>query len=136
MLHGVNHGGDAVTQQAKADLQVAYDEAAGQGPPAPILADLGGQTLAPGVYGSASTLALTGTLTLDAGGDPAAVFVFQAGSTLITASSSSFRLRAGPNFVVLTSLALVMTLVGVATILLITKSAARPCPRCRSWPPF
>lgn len=44
------------------------------------------------------------------------MFVFQAVSTLITASSSSFRFRAGPNFVVLTSLTLVMALVGGAPI--------------------
>jgi hypothetical protein len=34
-------------------------------------------------------MGLTGAVTLDAGGDPDAVFIFQAGSTLTTASSSS-----------------------------------------------
>ena len=43
----------------------------------------------------ASSLGLTGTLTLDAQGDPNAVFVFQAGSTLITASASQVRLVNG-----------------------------------------
>ena len=44
---------------------------------------------------SPSSLGLTGTLTLDAQGDPNAVFVFQAGSTLITASASRVKLVNG-----------------------------------------
>ncbi|MBA3233358.1 MAG: DUF3494 domain-containing protein [Propionibacteriales bacterium] len=92
---GANHGGDAVTQQAKTDLVTAYNNAAGQGPASPIVADLGGQTLTPGVYNSASSIGLTGALTLDAGGNPSAVFVFQAGSTLTTASASSVNLING-----------------------------------------
>src|ERR1700693_5435409 len=43
---GTNHGGDAVTQSAKTDLVTAYNAAAGEGPTSPIVADLGGQTLA------------------------------------------------------------------------------------------
>jgi len=86
---GTNHAGDAVTQNAKNDLVTAYNDAAGQGPTTPIAGDLGGQTLSRGVYNSASSIGLTGALTLDAAGDPAAVFVFQAGSTLTTASASS-----------------------------------------------
>ena len=50
-------------------------------------ADLSGQTLVAGVYGN-GTLGLTGTVTLDAQGDPNTVFIFQAASTLITESSS------------------------------------------------
>jgi hypothetical protein len=46
-----------------------------------------GTTLKAGVYAS-PTLRLTGTLTLDAEGNPNAVFIFQAGSTLITAPNS------------------------------------------------
>jgi len=74
---------------AKADLVLAYDDAAGRIPVNTVSADLGGQTLVPGVYNSASSLGLTGTLTLDAENDPDAVFIFQAGSTLTTASASS-----------------------------------------------
>ncbi|MEP6812569.1 MAG: ice-binding family protein [Actinomycetota bacterium] len=94
-ITGTNHNGDSVTQQAKTDLVTAYDNAAGQGPTSPIAADLGGQTLVPGVYNSASSIGLTGTLTLNAGGDPNAVFVFQAGSALTTASGSSVSLTNG-----------------------------------------
>ena len=51
--------------------------------------DLAGQTLTAGVYNSASSIGLTGVLTLDGGGNPNAVWVFQAGSTLTTGSASS-----------------------------------------------
>ena len=86
IVSGDTHSADAVSLQAKADLATAYDAAAARTPATPVPADLGGRTLTPGVYGSASSLGLTGTVTLDAQGDPNAVFVFQAGSTLITAS--------------------------------------------------
>lgn len=94
-VHGTNHAGDAVTQGAKTDLVTAYNTAAGEGPTSPIAADLGGRTLKPGVYNSASSIGLTGTLTLDAGGNPDAAFVFQAGSTLTTASASQVKLVNG-----------------------------------------
>ena len=73
-------------QQAKADLKTAYNVAAAETPPHPIAADLGGQTLTGGVYNSATSMGLTGALTLDGQGDPDAVWVFQAGSTLTTAT--------------------------------------------------
>jgi hypothetical protein len=87
-VSGTNHAGDSVTQGAKTDLTTAYTTAAGEGPTTAIAADLVGQTLKPGVYNSASAVGLSGVLTLDAAGDPNAVWVFQAGSTLITASGS------------------------------------------------
>jgi subtilisin family serine protease len=81
--------------QAKADLVTAYDAAAAQAPATPVAAStLGGLTLTPGVY-SGGALDLTGTLTLDAQGNPAAVFIFQAASTLITASASQVKLING-----------------------------------------
>ncbi len=87
-LSGTNHAGDSVTQGAKTDLVTAYTTAAGEGPTTAIPADLVGQTLTPGVYNSAAAIGLSGVLTLDAAGDPNAVWVFQAGSTLITDSGS------------------------------------------------
>lgn len=51
--------------------------------------DLGGMTLTPGVYCFDSSAQLTGALTLNALGDPNAVFVFQTGSTLTTATNAS-----------------------------------------------
>ncbi len=93
-LTGTNHAGDAVTQQAKTDLVTAYDAAAASGPVASGFTDLGGLTLTTGVY-SGGALGLTGTLTLNAQGDPNAVFIFQAASTLITASGSTVSLVNG-----------------------------------------
>jgi hypothetical protein len=92
---GANHAGDAVTQQSKTDLITAYNVAAGEGPTNPVTADLGGLTLLPGVYNSASSMGLTGALTLNAQGDPNSVFVFQMGSSLTTASGSQVNLING-----------------------------------------
>jgi len=97
VLNGVNHADDAVTQTAKNDLVTAYNDAAGRPPTTtynPIF-DLGGQTLPPGVYRDPTSFGITGTLTLDAGGDQNAVWIFQAGSTLITAANSSIVLING-----------------------------------------
>ncbi len=95
-LDGELHETDAVAEQAKVDLVTAYDNAAGQPVTATIPTELGGQTLTAGVYDSAAgTFGITGTLTLDAQGDPNAVFIFQMASTLDTASASSVSLING-----------------------------------------
>jgi hypothetical protein len=86
--NGELHIADMAAAQAQTDLDNAYDNAATQGPTLPIVADLGGQTLTPGIYNSATSIGLTGELTLNGQGDPDAVFIFQAGSTLDTASAS------------------------------------------------
>jgi hypothetical protein len=91
---GVTHIANGEANQAQSDLVTAYDDAAGRAPTASASADLGGQTLVGGVY-VGPTLGITGTLTLDAQGDPDAVFIFQVGSTLITATSSSVSLIGG-----------------------------------------
>jgi type VI secretion system secreted protein VgrG len=84
------HVADAVAAQARNDLITAYAYAAGLVPALDLTGqDLGGMTLTPGVYSFDSSAQLTGTLTLDAQGDPNALFVFQMGSTLTTASNSS-----------------------------------------------
>ena len=59
--------------------------------------DLGGHTLTSGVYHFSSSAQLTGGLTLDAQSNPNAVFIFQMGSTLTTASGSSVILANGAN---------------------------------------
>lgn len=97
VLNGVNQGGDAVTQNAKNDLVSAFDNAAGRSATitySPIF-DLGGQTLTSGVYNDPTSFGLTGTLTLDAKGDKNAVFIFQTGSSLTTASNSKINLIGG-----------------------------------------
>lgn len=95
-LTGTNHFGDAVTQQAKADLVTAYNDAAGQAVSSQVATELGGTTKIAGVYDSAAgTFGITGTLTLDAEGDPNAVFIFKTASTLITAAASHVSLING-----------------------------------------
>lgn len=96
-LTGTNHAGDAVTQIAKSDLLTAYNDAAGRTVDVTYTGgfDLVGLTLTSGVYNDASSLFLSGTLTLDAQGNPDAVWIFQAGSTLITASDSLVNLING-----------------------------------------
>ncbi len=84
------HSADAVAAQAQTDLTTAYNAIL----TTPTLidltgTDLGGLTLTPGVYGFNSSAQLTGTLTLDAQGNPNAVFIFKIASTLTTASGSS-----------------------------------------------
>lgn len=89
---GATHAADAVALQAQSDVTIAYDALAAQAcPPANDKTgqDLGGQTLIEGVYCFSSSAQLTGALTLDAQGNAAAVFIFQIGSTLTTASNSS-----------------------------------------------
>ena len=96
VINGTIHAADAVCLQAQSDLTIAYNDAAGRAPTTvyPGVQDLGGLTLTPGVY-KATAFSITGQLTLDAQGDPNAVWIFQAGSTLITAPNSSVLLING-----------------------------------------
>jgi len=74
---------------AQADATTAYNYVVAQATTTDLTGqDLGGLTLTPGVYSFTATAALTGTLTLDAQGDPNAFFFFKIGSTLTTASLS------------------------------------------------
>ena len=92
-ISGAVHLSDAVAQLAKDDLVIAYNDANGRTPVMRIPTELGGTILTPGTYDSADgTFQITGTLTLDAQGDPDGVFVFKTASTLITASDSNIKL--------------------------------------------
>ena len=95
IVTGTPHFADAVALTAKNDGLAAYNMAASRPCTTTISGDLGGRTLTPGVYCSASSMGLTGTLTLDAQGDSNAVFIFQIGSTLTTASASQVRMING-----------------------------------------
>ncbi|MBF4621814.1 ice-binding family protein [Clavibacter sp. VKM Ac-2542] len=95
VVGGATHAADAAAGQAQSDLTTAYDDAAGRPTTAAVPADLVGSTLTPGVYTAGGPLANTGTVTLDAQGDPSAVFVIQAPSTLTTGSSSRVSLVNG-----------------------------------------
>ena len=96
VVGGTIHAGDAVAQQAQVDDTTAYNTLSGR----PITQnltgqDLGGKTLIAGVYGFNSSAQLTGTLTLNGQGNPNAVFIFNVGSTLTTASASHISLING-----------------------------------------
>ena len=87
---GVIHASDAVALQAQQDVTTAYNTLAGQACDHDLTGqDLGGLTLTPGVYCFSSAAQLTGTLTLNAQGNPDSVFVFQIVSTLTTASGAA-----------------------------------------------
>jgi len=93
---GTIHAADAVALQAQRDVTTAYNALAGQACDTVLTGqDLGGLTLTPGVYCYAAAAQLTGTLTLDAQGNPSAVFIFQIGSTLTTASNATVRVING-----------------------------------------
>jgi len=90
IVTGTIHAGDAVALQAQNDLTTAYNALTGAACTANMTGqDLGGLTLTPGVYCFSSSAPLNGVLTLDAQGDPNAVFIFQIGSTLLAAIDSS-----------------------------------------------
>jgi ice-binding like protein len=75
----------AVPMAAQGGLTTAYNTAASRPMTASVAGDLGGQILGPGVYKSTSTLAImNGNLTLDGGGNPQSVFIFQMVSSLTT----------------------------------------------------
>ncbi|MCJ7758120.1 MAG: ice-binding family protein [Gillisia sp.] len=92
---------DPIVEQAQLDLTTAYNEAQGRSLNAISLpGQLGGLTLTPGLYVNSSTSGISGTgpqgiLTLDAGGDPNAVWIFKMGSTLITDEGTSIVLAGG-----------------------------------------
>ena len=91
---GAIHINDVLAIKAKTDLVTAYDDAAGRIPVTRIASELGGKTLYPGVYDSKNGFfEITGTLTLDAQGDPDGVFIFKTESTLITAPGSNIELK-------------------------------------------
>jgi Ice-binding-like len=89
IVNGVVHSADAVAAKAKQDLNDAYKDAAGRsGAPITVAGDLGGRTLGPGLYYSATSLGLdSGDLTLDAAGDEDAIWVFQIGSSFVTTAN-------------------------------------------------
>lgn len=96
VVTGTIHAGDAAAASAQTDAHTAYANAAGQPCGTNLTGqNLGGLTLTPNVYCFSSSAFLTGTLTLDGQGNPNSVFIFQTGSTLITASASRVTLING-----------------------------------------
>ena len=90
--NGSTHITDAVAQQAQSDVTAAFVMLGIE----PTTLDMTGTDLGTlatplkaGVYRFTSAAALTGTLTLDAEGNPNAVFIFQIGTSLDAATSST-----------------------------------------------
>jgi hypothetical protein len=87
-LTGVEDADNAAAMTAQGDLTTAYNYAAAAPGGAVLPADIGGETLAPGVYKTTSaqpSLGITGDLTLSGNG----VYIFQIVSTLTTAANNS-----------------------------------------------
>ncbi|MFA7066506.1 MAG: ice-binding family protein, partial [Dysgonamonadaceae bacterium] len=102
---GIINGVQQITTPAAADAKLCLTEAYldGQGRSLNSISlpgNLGGLTLAPGLYTNSSTTGITGTgangiLTLDAQGNANAVWIFQIGSTLTTDPATSIVLAGG-----------------------------------------
>jgi len=93
---GVDHITDAAAAIAQSDLTIAFGDLGV--PTATTLAapDLVGQSLVPGTYSTVSgTFANSGVLTLNAGGDASAVFIFRTATTVTTSTGSSMVLTGG-----------------------------------------
>ena len=103
-IHNTPPGLDPISHQAQIDLAAAYTTLAAlpftSNLTGFVLGSAGHDVLTPGVYHFDSSAQLTGSLTLNAQGDPNAVFVFQIGSALTTAPGSVVNVsvtNGGPN---------------------------------------
>ena len=86
----------AAAAPAQVDLLAAYNDAIGRQGAALLAADLAGLTLTPGVYHQATAVTVSaGKCTLDAQGDPNAVFIFQIGTAFSLAASTQIVLIGG-----------------------------------------
>jgi ketosteroid isomerase-like protein len=100
-VNGTIHVNDPVITKAQADLLAAYNDAVSRSTNALTLpGNMGGLTFTPGLYVNSTSVLISGAgpgnnVTLDAQGDPNAVFIFKMGSTLTTASSSQVILAGG-----------------------------------------
>jgi type VI secretion system secreted protein VgrG len=78
------YAGDVTAQAAIADLNIALFDAAARTSDADIAGDIGGLTLTPGVYTSATDLGLTGIVYLDCQNQLNASWIFQIGTLFYT----------------------------------------------------
>lgn len=95
-VDGVMHDQDLASDQAAADLLLAYNQLNAAVPtffPAPLLGN--GQTLGPGVYFISGSATLNGILNLDANNDPNAVFIIQIDGAFSSSAASQVVLLDG-----------------------------------------
>ena len=95
-VDGVMHDGDGASAQSGADLLIAYNQLKSAIPnyfPAPLLGN--GQVLIPGIYSIPSVTTLNLDLTLDAKGDPNAIFILQIEGAFSTNANSQVKLLNG-----------------------------------------
>jgi hypothetical protein len=87
----------ATLGQAVLDMQTAYNDAAGRSPTVTELGagNIGGMTLAPGVYSWSSSVTIPTNLTLKGGRND--VWIFQVAQNVDIASATSILLRGGVN---------------------------------------
>jgi hypothetical protein len=90
LCNGVSHIADAAASIAQEDLTTACNDVSSLtgGVTFTPIHDIGGQTLTPGLYTEPSSLAITGSVTLDGQNASNSCFIFRIGSTLITATDS------------------------------------------------
>ena len=89
------HDKDTAAATAQEDRQAAYDAVVAQTGGTPFAGDQAGAVFTPGLYTSAAAVTNTGTITLDANGDPGALFVFQIGAAMSPAAASKVVLTDG-----------------------------------------
>lgn len=99
ILNGTIENANPITVQAILDLEAAcvqiQNTAVTIGDHSTIFGDVAGETIYPGVYSTGAATSIIGTLTLDAQGDPNAMFVFKIGGALSSVAGSEIILANG-----------------------------------------
>jgi outer membrane autotransporter protein len=96
VVNGLIHVNDSFATQANAGALAAYTLLANETPTQNLSGmNLGGLTLGPGIYQFNNAAQLTGTLSLNTGGDPNAAFHFLIGTMLTTSPNSMITLLNG-----------------------------------------
>ena len=94
-ISGTLHAGDPAAATALAALEAALADGESRGAHTQFSGDLNGRVFPTGVHHTTAAVTLTGNMTLDAEGDPNAVFIFQVDGALATAAGSSVLLVNG-----------------------------------------
>jgi hypothetical protein len=100
-INGTIHIDDQAIINAQSDLLAAYNDAISRSVTSVSLpGNMGGLTFTPGLYTNSSSVLISGAgpannVTLDAQGDPNAIFIFKMGSTLTTGPGAQVILAGG-----------------------------------------